>query len=124
MIIIFEKDMKIPLLLDTYGPLLSERKRELMDLYYNEDYSLAEIAEETGISRQGVRDSIKKTVAELHEWESVLHTAERLREFDATLEKIRATALEALPSPDPNALRCALLDILNCVGKPTDTDEE
>ena len=56
----FEKNMKFPILLDTYGSLLTDRKREILDYYYNEDYSLAEISEITGISRQGVRDSIKK----------------------------------------------------------------
>ena len=62
-ITIFEKDMTIPLLMDLYGQVLSERKRELLDYYYNEDYSLAEIAEITGISRQGIRESVKKSEA-------------------------------------------------------------
>ena len=61
----FEKDMRFPLLLDTYGAMLSERKREIIDYYYNDDYSLAEISELTGISRQGVRDSIKKSEEEI-----------------------------------------------------------
>ncbi len=61
----FEKDMRFPLLLDTYGAMLSERKREIIDYYYNEDLSLAEISELTGISRQGVRNSIKKSEEEI-----------------------------------------------------------
>ncbi len=61
----FEKDMRFPLLLDTYGAMLSERKREIIDYYYNEDYSLSEISELTGISRQGVRNSIKKSEEEI-----------------------------------------------------------
>ncbi len=76
MIQIFEKNMKFPILLDTYGVLLSDRKRELLDYYYNEDYSLSEISELTGISRQGVRDSIKKSEEEIHEWESKLKIVE------------------------------------------------
>ena len=61
----FEKDMKIGFLLDFYGEVLSERKRLVMDYYYNDDLSLGEIAEEIGISRQGVRDLIKKAGEEL-----------------------------------------------------------
>lgn len=71
-IFIFEKDMKFPRLLDTYGVLLSDRKREILDYYFNEDYSLAEISELTGISRQGVRDSIRKSSDEILELESKL----------------------------------------------------
>lgn len=48
----FEKNMKFSILLDTYGSLLSDRKREILEYYYNDDYSLAEISEITGISRQ------------------------------------------------------------------------
>ena len=56
----FQKDLSIGYLIDFYGELLSERKRSVIDMYYNEDFSLAEIAEEINISRQGVRDIIKK----------------------------------------------------------------
>ena len=48
----FQKDMKISLLLDFYGDILSEKRRSIVGMYYDEDLSLAEIAEETGISRQ------------------------------------------------------------------------
>ena len=62
----FEKDVKeISLLLDFYGELLSERKQSVLALYYNEDFSLAEIAEDIGISRQGARELIKKAEEEL-----------------------------------------------------------
>ena len=78
-IVIFEKNMKFPLLLDTYGCLLSERKREIVEYYYNDDYSLAEISEITGISRQGVRDSIKKTEDEIYFLEEKLGTVRKNR---------------------------------------------
>lgn len=55
-----EKDLSIAVLLDFYGDLLTEKQARAIDLYYNEDLSLAEIAEPLGISRQGVRDSIKR----------------------------------------------------------------
>ena len=65
----FKKDIKYSLLLDFYGDILSERKREIFELYYNEDLSLAEVSEITGISRQGVRDSVKKAESELSDLE-------------------------------------------------------
>ncbi len=49
---------RMTMLYDFYGELLTERQKEFFDLYYNEDLSLAEIAENYGISRQGVRDVI------------------------------------------------------------------
>ena len=56
----FEKNLNIGYLLDFYGDVLTERKKDALDLYYNNDMSLSEIADEMGISRQGVRDIIKK----------------------------------------------------------------
>lgn len=73
----FEKNMRLPYLLDLYGSLLTERKRELLGYYYDEDYSLSEIAELTGLSRQGVRDSIKKSEAELFNFEDKLKLSEK-----------------------------------------------
>lgn len=78
----FQKDMRISALIDIYGTLLTERKREIMEFYYNDDYSLAEIAENTGISRQGVRDSIKKSEAELAEFEEKLRLADMYSAFE------------------------------------------
>lgn len=77
----FEKDMRLALLLDDYGELLSEQRRAIMELYYCEDLSLTEIAENTGITRQAVRDSIKKGEAELHRLEDALHLTKRLADI-------------------------------------------
>ena len=53
--------LEMSLLFDFYGETLTEKQRELFDLYYNEDLSLSEIAEHAGITRQGVRDSIERS---------------------------------------------------------------
>ena len=74
----FQKDMRLALLLDYYGDLLSEQRRLIMELYYCEDLSLSEIAENTGNTRQAVRDSIKKGEAELHRMDDALHLADRI----------------------------------------------
>lgn len=87
----FEKNLEMSQLLDFYGETLSERKRSVMSLYYNEDLSLAEVAEEVGISRQGVRDLIKKAEKELADLEETLGLAERfnrLRELADSAEDV------------------------------------
>jgi predicted DNA-binding protein YlxM (UPF0122 family) len=77
---LFEKNLEINYLLDFYGEVLSERKQSVLSMYYNEDLSLAEIAEEIGISRQGVRELIKKAEEELLFMEEKLGLQKRLRE--------------------------------------------
>ena len=74
----FEKDLKKAYLLDFYGDVLTERKREVLDMYYNEDLSLAEIADQIGISRQGVRDLIKKAEEEIFFLEEKLGLAQKM----------------------------------------------
>lgn len=83
------KNFHISLLLEYYRPLLTEKQRALLDLYYNADLSLTEIAEEEGITRQGVRDSIKKAETALLSFEEKLHLAERFSRIESSLEKIR-----------------------------------
>jgi len=63
---------KVSLLLDFYGQMLTKRQYDVLDLYYNSDYTLAEIAEELDISRQGVHDNIKRGKAALFELERKL----------------------------------------------------
>ena len=67
-----EKGVNISLLLDCYGPLLTERQREIVDLYRNDDLSLGEISELTGITRQGVSECIRKAEGILIEYEEKL----------------------------------------------------
>lgn len=80
----FEKDLSLSLLYDLYAPLLSEKKREVFEGYYLSDLSLAEIAQETGTSRQAVRELIRRTSDELCELEKalgLLAKRKRLREL-------------------------------------------
>lgn len=56
-----DKRLLIGDLLDTYGALLTEKQRYMLELYYCDDLSLAEVAENVGITRQGVRDALKKS---------------------------------------------------------------
>ena len=84
----FEKDMRVAELIDIYGALLSDRRREIIEAYYFDDLSLSEIADNTGISRQGVRDSIKKSENELRSYEFNLHLNKRLHDLNAKINQI------------------------------------
>ena len=75
----FEARIELIWLMDFYGPLLTEHRREVMRLYCEEDLSLAEIAEQLGITRQGVSDALKKARAQLEDYENKLGLAARYR---------------------------------------------
>lgn len=82
------KNLEISFLLDFYGDMLTDKQRDVVELYYNEDLSLAEIAAHSGITRQGVRDSIKRAESQLLEYEERLHLAARFRRIENVLSSI------------------------------------
>ena len=82
------KNLDISVLLDFYGDMLTEKQREVIGFYYNEDLSLSEIGEFEGITRQGVRDSIKRAEGQLLEYEERLHLAARFRRIENVLSSI------------------------------------
>jgi predicted DNA-binding protein YlxM (UPF0122 family) len=86
------KNLEISLLLDFYGDMLTSKQHEVIEYYYNDDLSLAEIADNQGITRQGVRDSIKRAELQLLEMEQRLGLARRFREMRSGLEQIRKAA--------------------------------
>lgn len=73
----FEKNLNISLLLDFYGDVLTDRQNGMLNMYYNEDCSLAEIADSFSISRQGVRSVLKKGETVLIDMENKLQLASR-----------------------------------------------
>ncbi len=75
------KDMEVAWLFDFYGDMLTEKQRQVVELYYEEDLSLAEIAENQDITRQGVRDSLKRAEAQMREMEERLQLAARFRQM-------------------------------------------
>ncbi|MDO4730939.1 MAG: DNA-binding protein [Clostridia bacterium] len=83
------KDLQISLLIDFYGELLTEKQFDAIDKYYNEDLSLAEIALSQGITRQGVRDSIKRAESFLFDIEEKLKLARKLQEIRSGLKTIK-----------------------------------
>ncbi|MBO5040862.1 MAG: DNA-binding protein [Clostridia bacterium] len=79
------KNLNMSLLLDFYGDILSDKQREAADLFYNGDYSLSEISEITGITRQGVRDRIVKSEEIVTELEEKLGLAARFGDMGKTV---------------------------------------
>ncbi len=89
------------LLLDYYGELLTKKQRSYCELSFNQDLSLAEIAEETGISRQGVHDALLHAQAALGEFERVLGCAARDAQLRETLGQALTALSPLLHHPDP-----------------------
>lgn len=75
-----EKTTRVNYLYDFYQSLLTEKQQSYMALYYLDDYSLGEIAEEYEVSRQAVYDNIKRTVAMLEEYEAKLLLFQKFQE--------------------------------------------
>ena len=82
------KNLEISVLLDFYGEMLTEKQRDVVELYYNEDLSLSEIATHSQITRQGVRDSIKRAEGILLGLEERLGLAKRFRRIQEGLDLI------------------------------------
>ncbi len=97
-----EKNIEVSLLLDFYGELLKPGVRQTLDLYYNDDLSLAEVAEQCGITRQGVYDSIKRGETQLFAFEQKLGLWKRFRELENGLDEITRIAAEIAANSHEN----------------------
>ena len=80
------KNLEYSVLLDCYGELLTEKQRETLDYYYNEDLSLSEISEIVGTSRQGVMDIIKRSEQQLNAFEQKLGLKLRFKSIDEAVD--------------------------------------
>ena len=89
------------LLFDYYGDMLTERQRMCLDLRYNQDLSLAEIAEELGVSRQGVHDNITRAEAHLAKMEAKTGCVRRNLQSREAMQAILSVAKDLEQYPDP-----------------------
>lgn len=102
------KDLSVSVLMDFYGELLTPKQQEALDSYYNQDLSLAEIASEMEVSRQGARNFIKTGEQHLMEFEEKLNLAEKF----ITINKIADEMAEAIKKlPDGEIKSDLLADI-------------
>ena len=102
------------MLLDFYGELLTEKQRDCFDMHYNEDLSLSEIAEQLGISRQGVWDNIRRAESALKEFEEKTGLIRRFSETRECLEQLRSRLEELESLSEGRAreiVRAAMADI-------------
>lgn len=98
---------EITLLFDTYGGMLTEKQREYLDMRYNQDLSLGEIAQVQGVSRQAVFDNLTRTEALLRRFEENIGCVRRDRAASAAIEAI-TSALQTLEGyPDPRVAEAA-----------------
>ena len=97
-----EARVELTTLLDFYGPLLTEHRREVMRLHCEEDLSLAEIAEQLSITRQGVNDAVQKARRQLFDYEEKLGLAARYRAVGDAAESA-LDALDGIEETDSNS---------------------
>lgn len=113
-----EKNLVYTELLDIYKGLLTEKQVEAMEYYYDSDYSLGEISELMDISRQGVRDFIKRGEAILDEMESKLHLIEVFRNVNAVAEltrRLKDTNKRLSNSKDINSLADMIIEKIQLI---------
>ena len=89
-----ENSVKFSILLELYGKLLTEKQYEMLDNYYNQDIGLSEIAENLGITRQAVRDNLKKGENNLNDFETKLHLLQKRNEILKICEQIKNSELK------------------------------
>ena len=92
-----EKTTQMNLLVEFYGSLLTDKQLEYMELYYGDDYSLGEIAEEFDVSRQAVYDNIRRSAKLLENYEEKLHLVadfyKRQEHYDELEKRFKRTIL-------------------------------
>lgn len=108
-----EKNLEVSTLLDFYADLLTENQRQALSLYYNEDFSLAEIAENQGITRQGVRDTVQKAQVQLFELEKKLHVAQRFKDVEEKAQVILENVEKILLANDFDSIKILAIAIKN-----------
>ena len=110
-----DKLIELGELLDWYGLLLTEKQREIMTQYANENCSLSEIAEREGISRQGVRDTLKRAEEQLREYEKTLKLVEKFNRQEKLMAAMRLLVKESHVSDREKELLQQGLDTVESV---------
>ncbi len=113
-----DKILRVGILLDFYGALLTEKQKYCVELHYLSDFSLAEIADEMGVSRQAVHDILKRAEQVLSEYEEKLRLVQRYQEEQLSIKKIH-DRLASLPEevrnlPEIRLAISQLEDLLDC----------
>ena len=113
-----DNKVKISILLETYGKLLTEKQYNLLDDYYNMDLSLSEIAENENITRQAVRDNLKKGENKLFEYEEKLGIMKKTLMQEETISAILSEISKIEHNSSDKEIANILQDVknkLNCL---------
>ncbi len=113
-----EKNVKISMLCQLYGKLLTKKQFDFIDDYYNNDLSLSEIAENNNITRQAVRDIIKKGEKKLFEYEEKLLFMKRMLNQEKKIQKVLDELTKIQSDYSDNQIASVLENIkkeLNCL---------
>jgi len=111
----FEKNMRLSFLLDFYGDALDERTKSIMQAYYDDDLSLAEIADGESISRQGVRHIIKKGEEALEFFEKKLGLAAHYNELEAAIKKLEAVKENVTNNENPEESISLISEVITTI---------
>ncbi len=110
-----ERNVEVSLLFSFYGKMLTDRQADTVDLYYNEDLSLAEIGAELGISRQGVRDNLKRAEAILYDTEERLGLVSRFLGIKNRLAEIDRIIADIEGTPEAKSLSADIKRKINSI---------
>lgn len=111
------KDLNVAMLLDIYGKLLTRSQRECLDYYYNQDYSLSEIADNVGKTRQGVYDSIKRAEAILWDVDEKLNFSQRMKTLRERILKLKEILENIASDNNLNSEKDRLSESLNLINQ-------
>lgn len=113
--------LRITLLYDFYGELLTDKQKNIFELYYQNDLSLAEIAEQLQISRQGVYDTLKRSENILSQYEETLHLVDRfVRNKHCIKEMIQIMDEMERDFNNPQKIKSQIQDMKNIAYKILD----
>ncbi len=117
-VVVVENKVKISILNELYGKLLTKKQSEIIDDYYNRDLSLSEIAENNNITRQAVRDILKKGEKKLFEYEEKLQFMKRTSSQEKKIEKVLSELTKIQKNDTDKQIAAILENIkkeLNCL---------
>ncbi len=106
---------EISMLYDFYGDLLTDRQKTVLEYYYGDDYTLSEIAEHTGISRQAVHDTVHKAEKALRSYESVLGLADRYQQTREQVGKVLAILKNVMDDTTDDSIRNRLTIVMKII---------
>ena len=113
-----DKHIEVSILWEIYGKLLTKKQYKVLDDYYNNDLSLSEIAEINNISRQGVRDVIKKGETKLFEYERLLGIMKKTQQNEKTLQLVFSQLSEIAETSSDKKVEKILMEVqkeLSCI---------